>query len=126
MSLRRAMPCQWIDVAVLFGSWLDSSAIRVSPTERRTSLPGVRPSKAQVLGVTPPPRSIIAGDAVRVSFRCRPLLVRFFSAAATAGAVGLTRALPLPLPDPVLPEPPLQAARAPVPAAPSPASRTER
>ncbi len=85
-------------------------------------MPGVRPSKAQVRGMTPPPRSIIAGAAVRVQLRCRPLLVRFFSAAATAGAVGLTRESPLP--DPVLPEPPLQAARAPVPAAPSPASRT--
>lgn len=121
MSLRSAMPCQWIDVVVLFGSWLDSSATRVSPTESRTSPPGVRPSKAQVLGMTPPPRSIMAGAAVRVTFRWCPVLLRFFSVAATAEASGLIRAVPLPEPLAWV-----QAASAPAPAAPSPASRTER
>lgn len=41
MSLRRAMPCQWIEVVVLPGSWFASSATRVSPAESRISLASV-------------------------------------------------------------------------------------
>ncbi len=118
MSLRRAMPCQWMEVAARLGSWLDSVAASVSPAETRSSLPGAWPLKAQVPAVSPAPRSTLACAAVRVSSCALPLFVRFLSAAATAGPEGLIRAG-------VLPEP-LQAANAPAPATLRPASRTER
>ncbi|CAM5618296.1 hypothetical protein SALBM311S_12712 [Streptomyces alboniger] len=120
MSLRRAMPCQWMDVAVLPGSWLDSSAARVSPAEIRISLPGVWPLKAQDLAMVPPPRSSMPGAAVR-SRRCTlPVLLRFLSVRATWEPEGLRR-------EGLLSEASLlQAASRPVPAAPSPASRRER
>jgi hypothetical protein len=69
--------------------------------------------------MTPPPRSIMAGAAVRVSLCRRPVALRFMSAAVTAEAVGLTSASP---PS----EPLLQAASAPAPTIPAPASRMER
>lgn len=60
----------------------------------------------------------MAGASVRVIFCSLPVPTRFFSARVTWEPDGLTRAG-------VLPDV-LQAASAPAPAAPSPASRTER
>lgn len=63
----------------------------------------------------------MAGAAVRVTFRWCPVLLRFFSVAATTEALGSIRAVPLSEPLALV-----QAASAPAPAVPSPASRTER
>src|SRR4051812_12115133 len=110
-----------MDVVVLPGSWLASSAARVSPAVRRISLPGACPSKAQVLTMTPPPRSSLTGVAVRLRLCTLPVDERFFSTRVTAEPEGLTRPGALPEPEALS-----QAASAPAPAAPSPASRMDR
>ncbi|WP_308426507.1 hypothetical protein [Streptomyces fuscichromogenes] len=92
-----------MDVVVLSGSWSDSSAASVSPTAGRISFPGVRPLKAQLLAITPAPRSSMADTAVRVTFCTLPVLLRFLSVATTTLLSGLTSEevlleLPEPLP----------------------------